>query len=83
MEGADPKMVQRTVPQSKVAETEYATCAAIDKHNRCRQDDLAMEKRLKQRSGKSEYHINICHGSRRHVARPQRLQAIRRRRSDD
>ena len=32
-EGADPELVQRTVPQSKVAETYYATCAAIDKHN--------------------------------------------------
>ena len=48
--GADPEMVQGTVPQSKSAETYNATCAAIDKHNRYCPDDLAMEKRLKQRS---------------------------------
>ena len=79
-EGAYPEMVERTVPQPTIAETYYVTCAAIDKNNRCRQDDLAMENRLKQRSGQS---FNLCHVCRRHMARLQRLQAIRRHRSDE
>ena len=41
---ADPEIVEHTVPQTKIAEKYYATCAAIDQRNRCRQDDLGIEK---------------------------------------
>jgi len=35
-----------TVPQPVVAETYYGCCAQIDRHNRCRQDDLRLENKL-------------------------------------
>jgi len=38
--------VALTVPQPVVAETYYACCAQIDRHNRCRQDDLRLENKL-------------------------------------
>jgi hypothetical protein len=44
---ADPEVVELTIPQPKLCETYYSTCAAIDQHNRCRQDDLQLEKKIK------------------------------------
>ena len=38
--------VALTVPQPVVAETYYGCCAQIDRHNRCRQDDLRLENKL-------------------------------------
>ena len=35
------------VPQPKAAEIYYSTCAAVDRHNRCRQADLNLEKTLR------------------------------------
>jgi len=35
-----------SVPQPVVAETYYACCAQIDRHNRCRQDDVRLEHKL-------------------------------------
>jgi hypothetical protein len=35
-----------TEPQPKAAEINYSPCAMIDRHNRCRQDDLMLEKKL-------------------------------------
>jgi hypothetical protein len=34
------------VPQPKLAEIYYSCCAMIDRHNRYRQDDLMLEKKL-------------------------------------
>lgn len=38
--------MQLTVPQPKVCETYYSACSQIDRHNRCRQDDLKLERKL-------------------------------------
>jgi len=38
--------VALAVPQPLVAETYYGCCAQIDRHNRCRQDDLRLEHKL-------------------------------------
>ena len=52
-------MVERTVPHPTIAETYYATCAAIDKHNRCRQDDLAMEKKIETKEWSKRVNMSI------------------------
>lgn len=38
--------VPLTVRLPQVAETYYACCSQIDRHNRCRQDDLCLERKL-------------------------------------
>ena len=40
---ADAERVDIVVPQPKETEVYYNSCAAIDKHNRCCQDDLTLE----------------------------------------
>jgi hypothetical protein len=44
---APPEQVMFTIAQPKIAEIYYITCGAIDKHNRLRQDDLRIEKKIK------------------------------------
>ena len=44
--GAHAERVVLTVPQPHVAETYYTCCSQIDRHNRCRQDDLRLEHKL-------------------------------------
>jgi Transposase IS4 len=41
-----PARVDLVVPQPEVAEMYYSTCAQIDRHNRCRQDDLMLERKI-------------------------------------
>ena len=41
-----PEQVKITIPQPKAAEIYYSTCASIDQHNRARQDDLILERKL-------------------------------------
>ena len=41
---APPDKVTLSIQQPQIAETYYSTCAAIDRHNRYRQDDLRIEK---------------------------------------
>jgi hypothetical protein len=43
---APPQRVQMTIQQPKIAEVYYSTCAAIDRHNRSRQDALGIEKKI-------------------------------------
>ena len=43
---APPERVELTIPQPKAAEIYYSTCASIDQHNRARQDDLMLERKL-------------------------------------
>eukprot|EP00171_Calliarthron_tuberculosum_P023220 IDg23220t1 len=45
-EGDAARRVVLTVRQPKVAEVYYSACASIDQHNRCRQDDLRLERKL-------------------------------------
>jgi hypothetical protein len=41
-----PERVELVVPQPQAAEVYYAACAQIDRHNRCRQADLDLEKKV-------------------------------------
>ena len=43
---AEPERVELDIPQPAAAEVYYTTCSQIDQHNRCRQDDLNIEKKL-------------------------------------
>ena len=43
---ADPEHVDLEVRQPKASELYYSACAMVDRHNRCRQDDLDLEKKL-------------------------------------
>jgi hypothetical protein len=44
---APPEVVELTVPQLQALEIYYSACAMIDRHNRCRQDDLQLEHKVK------------------------------------
>jgi hypothetical protein len=39
------KRVTLDIKQPRVAELYYGSCAMIDRHNRCRQDDLMLERK--------------------------------------
>ena len=41
---ANAERVNLVIPKPKAAQVYYNSCAAIDQHNRCRQDDLMLEK---------------------------------------
>ena len=43
---ADATRVELTIPQPLACEIYYDTCAQIDRHNRMRQDDLMLERKL-------------------------------------
>jgi Transposase IS4 len=43
---ADPERVEHIIPQPEAAEIYYDTCGLIDRHNRCRQNDLSLEKKF-------------------------------------
>ena len=44
--GAHAQRVVLTIPQPQVVETYFECCAQVDRHNRCRQDDLRLENKL-------------------------------------
>lgn len=41
-----PQYVQLSIPQPNVVQMHYISSAAIDQHNRCRQDDLMLQRKL-------------------------------------
>ena len=43
---AEPQQVQLTIPQPQACEVYYKACGMIDRHNRCRQDTLQLERKL-------------------------------------
>lgn len=45
-EEGDAQRVPLSVPQPEVAEVYFGYCAPIDRHNRCGQDDLQLERKL-------------------------------------
>ena len=47
------------VEKPKVVEKYYATCAAIDQHNRCRQDDLQLERKIRVRDWDKRVNMGI------------------------
>ena len=47
------------VSQPKIAEIYYSTCSAIDKHNRLRQDDLRIEKKVETVNWSTRVNLSI------------------------
>jgi hypothetical protein len=46
--GKRSELVDLEIPQPKAAEIYYDTASSIDQHNRCRQDDLPIERKLSE-----------------------------------
>ena len=44
--GVEPKRLEFEIPQPMAAEIYYAVSGAVDQHNRCRQDDLQLERKF-------------------------------------
>jgi hypothetical protein len=56
---APAERVVLTIPQPQACEIYYDTCAAIDRHNRCRQDDLMLERKLKTHDWSTRVNISL------------------------
>ena len=56
---APPQKVNLVIGQPQIAEMYYSTCSAIDKHNRYRQDDLRMEKKLETHNWSMRVNLSI------------------------
>ena len=54
-----PEKVELTVPQPHAAEMYYSCCAAVDQHNRDRQDTLQLERKLKTHSWSMRVNITL------------------------
>lgn len=54
-----PENVELIVPQPKACEIYYDCCGIIDRHNRCRQDDLQIEKKLGTDSWSTRVNLSI------------------------
>ena len=51
----EPQMTELTIPMPKAAEVYYSACGMIDRHNRSRQDNLQLERKL----GTKEWHRRV------------------------
>jgi hypothetical protein len=56
---AAPQQVMFTITQPKIAEMYYATCGAIDRHNRLCQDDLRIEKKIETKDWSRRVNLSI------------------------
>jgi Transposase IS4 len=56
---ADPTLTELLVSQPAAAEVYYDTCAQIERHNRCRQDDLMLERKLVTSSWSMRLNMSI------------------------
>ena len=56
---ADAEKVQLIVPQPQACEVYYSSCAKIDRHNRCRQDDLNMEKKFVTHDWEKRFNMSV------------------------
>lgn len=55
----EPRRIRATVNQPKVVEEYYNTCAAIDQHNRCRQDDLQLDRKIEVKTWDRRVNLGI------------------------
>ena len=56
---APPERVTMTIKQPQIAEIYYSTCGSIDKHNRYRQDDLRIEKKVETKDWSVRVNLSI------------------------
>jgi hypothetical protein len=56
---AGPERFTFSVPQPRVAAIYYSACAQIDRHNRCRQDDLMLERKYVTRDWSMRVNLSL------------------------
>ena len=56
---AYPNMVELTIPQQITDEIYYSACGQIDRHNRCRQESLDIEKKLGTKDWLKRFNLSI------------------------
>lgn len=56
---AEPEKVELEIPQPLACETYYSTCAAIDRNNRTRQDDVKIERKLGTHDWSTRFNLSI------------------------
>jgi hypothetical protein len=56
---APPEKITMTIKQPQIAELYYTTCGAIDRHNRYRQDDLRIEKKVETKDWSVRVNLSI------------------------
>ena len=56
---ADTNMVELTIPQPPTAEIYYSTSVQIDRHNRCRQESLDIEKKLSTKDRSKWFDLSV------------------------
>ena len=55
----DPNMVELTIPQPITSDIYYNTCGQIDRHNRCRQEILDIEKQLGTKYWLKRFNLSV------------------------
>ena len=58
-DNAEPEHVDLEVRQPKASELYYSACAMVDRHNRCRQDDLDLEKKLGTQDWSKRFNMSL------------------------
>jgi hypothetical protein len=56
---ADAELVHLKISQPMACEVYYNACAMIDRHNRCRQDDLDLEKKIQTRDWAKQFNMSL------------------------
>ena len=56
---APPERVTMTIKQTQIAEIYYSTCSSISKHNRYRQDDRRIEKKIETKDWSVRVNLSI------------------------
>ena len=56
---AEPERITLVIDQPKVCELYYACCAMVDRHNRCRQADLKLERKLVTKDWSKRLNISL------------------------
>jgi hypothetical protein len=56
---ADAELVHLTIAQPQACEVYYNACGMIDRHNRCRQDDLDLEKKIQTRFWARRFNMSL------------------------
>ncbi len=58
-ENADAERVDLEIPQPLAAEVYYKACASVDRHNRSRQDDLMLERKLETKDWPVQVNLSL------------------------
>ena len=52
-------MIKMTTPQPITTEIYYIACGKIDRHNRCRQESLDIEKKLGTKDWSKQFNLSV------------------------